>query len=202
MSEIQVTSDSQVVPDEMPTMTSPAAQAFGRWFMRLIGWRYEGKLPNERKILVAAAPHTSNWDFVIAVPMILALGVQASILMKKEAFIWPVDKLWRWLGFMPVDRSAANGAVGSVVEHFNRSEKLWFVLAPEGTRSKVVNWKTGFLNIAHQAKVPILLVSWDYPSKTVHFGKLIRTTGDNEKDLAEIRQHFSQFTGKHPHLQG
>lgn len=202
MNEIRVTSDTYIVPDEMPKMSSPFALAFGRWFMRLLGWRYEGNLPNEKKLLVAAAPHTSNWDFIIAVPIILALGVKASILMKKEAFIWPIDKLWRYLGFMPVDRGAANGAVGSVVEHFENSEKLWFVLAPEGTRSKVVKWKTGFLNIAHQAQVPILLVSWDYPSKTVHFGKLMRTTGNNEKDLADIRSHFSQFVGKHPDLQG
>ncbi len=106
------------------------------------------------------------------------------------------------MGFIPTDRSGAKGNVSAVVDHFNNSDKLWFVLAPEGTRSLNTQWKTGFLNIAHQAQVPVLLVSWDYPSKTVTFGPLFKTSGDNEKDLADIRAHFGQFTGRHPHLQG
>lgn len=201
MNEPKSLNDLQLIPSEMPAMNSRIARAIGRFFMRLSGWRYEGSLPNEKKMMVAAAPHTSNWDFVIAVPIILSLGVKASIMMKKEAFIWPIDKLWRWLGFIPVDRSGARGSVGSVVEHFERSEKLWFVLAPEGTRSKVDKWRTGFLNIAHKADVPVFLVAWDFPSKTVHFGPLLRTTGDVEADLSGIQKHFGQFTGKRPELQ-
>lgn len=192
----------EIAPENMPRLNSTMAINIGYFIFRLSGWRYRGEIPNVNKLLAAAAPHTSNWDFIIAVPIILALGLKATIMMKKEAFLWPIDKLWRWMGFIPTDRSGAKGNVSAVVDHFNNSDKLWFVLAPEGTRSLNTQWKTGFLNIAHQAQVPVLLVSWDYPSKTVTFGPLFKTSGDNEKDLADIRAHFGQFIGRHPHLQG
>ncbi|MDB2409158.1 1-acyl-sn-glycerol-3-phosphate acyltransferase [Pseudomonadales bacterium] len=186
------------IPEHMPTRNNYFTSRIGKFFWRLSGWRCVGTLPNEKKLMVAAAPHTSNWDFIVGLPIILAVGIKASIMMKKEAFIWPFSLLWHSMGFIPIDRSADKGAVGSAVEHFERSETLWFVIAPEGTRSKTERWKTGFLSIAHQAQVPVLLVSWDFPTKTVHFGKVMRTSGDNQQDLKEIREYFSQFTGKRP----
>lgn len=191
-----------ITPPEMPRLHSAFAQKFGAFFYRLSGWRCQGEIPNVKKLIVAAAPHTSNWDFIIALPIIMSLGVKGTIMMKKEAFIWPIDKVWRWLGFIPTDRSGAGGMVETMVKHFNNSDKLWFVLAPEGTRSLRTQWKSGFLNIAHQADVPVMTVSWDFPTKTITFGPLRKASGDVEKDLAEIRQYFSQFTGRHPHLQG
>ena len=169
--------------------------------MRLMGLRIVGELPNEKKILVAAAPHTSNWDFVIALVTILTLGVRAHILMKKEAFIWPFSPLWHWFGFIPTNRQVAGGIVGSVVENFNNSEQLWVAIAPEGTRSANSQWKTGFLRMAHEAQVPILPLSWDYPSKTLYLGQPINTSGNHQQDLEAIRSYFSSFTGKNPHNQ-
>jgi 1-acyl-sn-glycerol-3-phosphate acyltransferase len=186
------------LPPNMPARNNYLVRKIGTFFWSLSGWTLEGSLPNEKKLVVAAAPHTSNWDFIVGLPIILSLSIRASIMMKKEAFIWPFSYLWRWIGFIPINRGAENGAVGSAVEHFNRSEQLWFVLAPEGTRSKTKRWKTGFLSIAHQADVPILLVSWDFPTKTIQFGKVFKTTGDNQQDLSDIQEYFSQFTGKRP----
>ena len=189
---------SKHIPQHMPRRNNYLTRRIGKFFWRLSGWTCVGTLPNEKKLLVAAAPHTSNWDFIVGLPIILAVGIKASIMMKKEAFIWPFSYLWHSIGFIPIDRSGEKGAVGSAVEHFERSESLWFVLAPEGTRSKTTRWKTGFLSIAHQAQVPVLLVSWDFPTKTIHFGRVVQTSGDNQKDLREIQEYFSQFTGKRP----
>ena len=198
MNKKAITDVIDELPANMPARNNALVRKIGIFFWRLSGWTLEGSLPNEKKIVVAAAPHTSNWDFIVGLPIILSLGIRASIMMKKEAFIWPFSYLWSWIGFIPIDRGAEKGAVGSAVEHFDRSEQLWFVLAPEGTRSKTKRWKTGFLSIAHQADVPILLVSWDFPTKTICFGKVFQTTGDNQKDLSDIQEYFSQFTGKRP----
>ena len=185
-------------PEHMPTRNNSVVTYIAMFFWWLSGWRTVGSLPNEKKILVAAAPHTSNWDFIVGLPIILTLGIKGSIMMKKEAFIWPFSYLWRWIGFIPVDRHSPKGAVGSAVEYFENNEAMWFVMSPEGTRSKIKHWRSGFLNIAHQANVPILLVSWDFPTKTVTFGRVMRTSGDYEKDMLEVREYFSQFTGKRP----
>jgi len=185
-------------PEHMPTRNNSVITYIAMFFWWLSGWRTVGSLPNEKKILVAAAPHTSNWDFIVGLPIILTLGIKGSIMMKKEAFIWPLSYLWRWIGFIPVDRHSPKGAVGSAVEYFENNEAMWFVMSPEGTRSKIKHWRSGFLNIAHQASVPILLVSWDFPTKTVRFGRVMRTSGDYEKDMLEVREYFSQFTGKRP----
>ena len=191
-----------VAPENMPTIKGHRRKKLGQFIFRVLGWKFEGELPNEPKLIVAGAPHTSNWDFLIALAVILSFGVKMSVLMKKEAFFWPISKVWNWFGFIPVDRNASTGLVGEAVKHFDSHSKLWVGVTPEGTRSKTKQWKTGFLRIAHQAKVPILLMSIDYPSKTWRFGRVIQTSGDHDKDLAEIQEYFSAFTGRKPHRQG
>ena len=170
--------------------------------LKTLGWRLGGELPNEPKIILAGAPHTSNWDFIIAMAVILTTGIKLSTLMKEEAFIWPLSILWKWFGFIPTNRNSPTGIVGEVVSHFECNEKLWIGVTPEGTRGKTTQWKTGFLRIAHQADVPIVLMSLDYANKTWHFGRLFKATGDHNKDLAEIRDYFSNVTGKNPRHQG
>ena len=81
---------------------------------------------------------------------------------------------------------------------------LGFILAilPEGTRSKVDSWKSGFYHIARGAGVPVLLAYLDYPSKTGGIGPLISLTGDPQTDLAKIAEFYSTKTGKHPERTG
>ncbi len=186
------------IPENMPAVIHRRFMGLGRLLMRCMGWRITGTIPNEKKLIVAGAPHTSNWDFIIALPAILALGVKASILMKKEAFLWPFSIAWGWFGFIPTDRNASGGVVGDVVRQFTNSDSLWLAISPEGTRGKVVHWKKGFLRMAYDAGVPILLLSYDYPSKTLHFGELFIASGDHDSDLQKVRSYYSRFQGKNP----
>lgn len=189
------------IPPEMPVRGNRITRLVGRVLLRLLGWKVEGEIPRLHKCLVAAAPHTSNWDFVVAMPAILAIGVRASFMMKKEAFVWPCKGLFKALGGIPTDRSAPGGVVEQVVRKYRDSDTLWLAIAPEGTRSKVEHWKSGFLRIAHLAQVPVLLVGWDYPSKTIRLGKLIEPTGDHQQDMVEIREYYRrEFTAKRPEL--
>ena len=184
------------IPEHMPRRGGRLFKQLGHLLLRWSGWRLTGQIPNQKKVLIAAAPHTSNWDFIVGIPILLAYDVRITILMKQEAFIWPFGKLWQWLGFVPINRQAGNGVVDSAIDYYQQAEQFWLLMTPEGTRKHVSRWKTGFLRIAHQANVPILTMAWDYPSKTLHFGELMFSKGDYEQELAELQHYFSRFSGK------
>jgi len=190
------------MPAAVPRAGGPFRRWMGRGLLHLCGWRVTGALPDHPKLVLAAAPHTSNWDFVIAMFVVMAFGVRVSYLMKKEAFVWPLSKLFMALGGIPIDRGAAQDVVGQIAGWYQKHERVWVVITPEGTRAKVDRWKTGFLRIAERAQVPVCLVAWDYPSKRLHIGPCWSLTGDHERDTCAIRQYIrDKFTAKYPERQ-
>ena len=191
--------------DNAPSMPR-AGNRFTRWIGRsvlnLLGWRIIGNLPNARHLVVAAAPHTSNWDFIIAMSSIMAVGVKLSYLMKKEAFFWPFKSLFMSLGGIPIDRHAAKERVEQIVTWYEENPTLWVAITPEGTRSKVDVWKTGFLRIAEQAQAPVFLIGFDYQKKHLVLDTIWPTTGDHVADAEEVRQYMtSKFHGRNKSLQ-
>nr|WP_255774815.1 1-acyl-sn-glycerol-3-phosphate acyltransferase [Microbulbifer zhoushanensis] len=167
----------------------------------MLGWRFEGNLPAEKKVMVALAPHTSNWDFVVAMPMILALRVKISFMMKKEAFFFPFKRLFMWLGGLPTDRSSPRGLAQQMSRAYRSNDKMWMAITPEGTRKRVSKWKTGFLRIAYAADVPILLIAWDFPNKRICVDSLYQPTGNLDEDMAEIQRRFASYRGRKPENQ-
>ncbi|HEY8570213.1 1-acyl-sn-glycerol-3-phosphate acyltransferase, partial [Microbulbifer sp.] len=163
--------------------------------------RFDGNFPPEKKLMVALAPHTSNWDFVVAMPFIMALKLKASWMMKKEAFFFPFKGLFMALGGIPTDRGAAGGLAKEMASQFKQNEKMWVAITPEGTRKKAHKWKNGFLRIAYAADVPVLLVAWDFPTKRICVDSLYRPTGDLEQDMQEIQRRFSKYRGRNPENQ-
>lgn len=178
---------------------APVTRALGRFALRLLGFHLEGEFPPglERYVLIVA-PHTSNWDFVVGLMAKFALGLDVKYLAKKSLFKWPLGPLLRWWGGMPVDRSAAGGVVGSAVREFAKGGPLGVTITPEGTRSKVTEWKSGFYRIAHEAQVPILPVAFDYSRRAVILEPLFWTSGDYEKDLPRIRAGFTADMARDP----
>ncbi len=190
------------LPPEVPCRCSPAIQWLGRLLLRISGWRLVGEVPPVRKLVIAVGPHTSNWDLVFALYVLMASGIQLSWFMKREAFIWPFSRLFIAFGGIPLNRSAAAGTVLQMAEAFSGRDRLWVALTPEGTRKKVFRWKTGFLRIAEAADVPVLLVAWDYPTRTIRIDRLWRPTGKHEQDAAAIQDLVnSRYTGRHPQQQ-
>lgn len=186
----------------MPRAGGSLRRWLGRQLLRLYGWRLEGEFPDHPKLVIAAAPHTSNWDFVLAMFLVMALGVRVSYLMKKEAFVWPLRGLFLRLGGIPIDRKATTDTVDQIAGWYRDHDKVWVVITPEGTRSRVKKWKTGFLRIAERAQVPVCLVAWDYPSKRMHIGPCWETTGDHPQDAENIREFLTtRYQGRHPHNQ-
>ena len=182
----------------MPRSESRFLYALGRTLNSLQGWRFEGEMANEDKVIMALAPHTTNWDFFVGVPLMLKIRAHVSILMKKEAFFWPFKGLLSKIGFVPVNRGKAGGVVPTAVSEFNRREKFWLVITPEGTRTRGKHWKDGFLRISREANVPIQLLGIDYPSKRIEFGPVVYASDNFDADIEEYKKFFAGFTGRYP----
>lgn len=177
-----------------------AGNGFSKWLGRTVlatmGWQVKGQFPSQKKYLITLAPHTSNWDFVVGIALLLASGLKISFLIKHSLFFWPFSVFLHKVGGIPVDRRASQGIVAQMVEHFNKSDKLVLAIAPEGTRRAVKQWKVGFLHMAHGAKVPVLPVSLDYNARVAEIGSPIVLSGDVEADLNTVKGFYSGIQGK------
>lgn len=190
--------DRSLCPEAVPKRGNAFTARLGAWLMRLAGWRFQGALPNHPKVVVIAAPHTSNWDGIIALPAILALDIRISAMAKHSLFRFPLGPLLRWFGLIPIARHAAGGAVEAAIAQFADTPALWLGIAPEGTRHGAAQWKTGFHRIARSAGVPIVPVAWDYRSKSIILGKAVWPSEDMDADLAALYAFYRRYTPRHP----
>jgi 1-acyl-sn-glycerol-3-phosphate acyltransferase len=165
--------------------------------LRLGGWRLVGEFPNLDKLIIIAAPHSSGMDAVWGLAAKIAMGLRITIMAKKELFWFPLGPFLRLFGAIPVDRSAKLGVVGAVTERFATQERMWYVLAPEGTRKQVTKWKSGFWHIARAANVPVQCAYFHYPDKTIGLGPVFEMTADLEADMARVREFYRPWVGKH-----
>lgn len=168
-----------------------------QWFHRR-GWTVSGELPPDPKFVIMGASHTSNWDFLVFLGAVQALGRKIHFIGKQSLFKWPLGGFMRALGGIPVDRSASQDLVSQVVAQFDAHDDFILVVAPEGTRSKTSNWKTGFYQIALKAGVPIVAAGPDFPTRRGVFGPVIRPTGNYAEDLRPAFEFFRTITPRHP----
>lgn len=168
--------------------------------LKMFGWKLIGEIPTEKKAVVIAAPHTSNWDFVWGKLAFVAYGINTTILMKKEFFFFPLGAIFRFLGVMPIDRSKKSNLTDQLAEEFVKRDTLYLSLSPEGTRSRRPVWKRGFYFIALKAKVPILLGDLNYEDKTLSFLDTFYPTGNVEADMAYIKGKYKNAKPKYPDL--
>ena len=177
---------------------SPLMRALAFSFLKVFGWRLEGRLPDVDKLVVIAAPHTSNWDLPVLLSVAFALRAKACWLGKHTLFRRPFGFLFRWIGGIPVYRSASHNMVAQSVEMFRNNKRLILTIPPEGTRSKVSHWKTGFYYIALGAETPIAMAFIDYKRKASGVGPTLHPTGDIEADMEVIRNFYADVTAKYP----
>jgi 1-acyl-sn-glycerol-3-phosphate acyltransferase len=175
----------------------PVLRAFSLITLRLAGWKVEGEIPADlKKCVMIAAPHTSNWDLPFTLMIAFAMKAPIYWMGKDSIFKPPFRRLMMWMGGVPVDRSKANNMVQASIDEMNASEQMFLIVPPEGTRSKVDNWKTGFYHIAHGAGVPVLMGFLDFQRKRGGFLGTFTTSGDAEADIAVIRKHYAHISGK------
>lgn len=188
-------------PPRIPHFPASLGGALCRALLRLCGWRFAGELPDVAKLVLIAAPHSSNWDGFFGLLFKVALRLDIRFVGKREVFFWPLGPILRRLGGIPIDRAAAHDLVAQVADQFASSERLWFGLAPEGTRKKVAKWRSGFWHIARAAQVPILPAYFDYPNRTIGVGPLLVPGDSYEADMARLRAFYAPIRGKNHNVE-
>jgi 1-acyl-sn-glycerol-3-phosphate acyltransferase len=163
--------------------------------IKLSGWKITGEKPHHPKYIVVAAPHTSNWDFIILLMAGFILRWDIHWMGKASLFPQPFTRFMVWLGGIPIDRSKANNVVDQMADYFSSVDQLSVLIPPEGTRSKVDQWKTGFYYIAEKANVPIVMGFIDAGTKTAGLGPVFNCTGDAEADIKAIRSFYQGKVG-------
>jgi 1-acyl-sn-glycerol-3-phosphate acyltransferase len=166
--------------------------------LKLLGWKVEGSLPPgcEKSVFIAA-PHTSNWDLPFTLMVAFALRLNIYWMGKHQIFQFPFRHVMMWLGGIPVKRDQSSNLVeASAQAIINADGPLQLVVPPEGTRSKVRYWKTGFYYIAIGAKVPIVMAYMDYSRKVSGLGPVFLPTGDIDSDMVAIKAFYAPFKGK------
>ena len=164
-----------------------------------MGWKVTGTFPTQyKKLVILEAPHTANIDYFIGMLCIYAIGVKVNVLIKKEAFFWPVGGLLKKLGGIPVDRQGTKNKVDTIAALFDKYDELNLGITPEGTRSLAKEWRKGYYYIALKAKVPILLASLDFKKKAGDFGPVFFPSGDYDKDFKKVVEYYKGKNARHP----
>ena len=169
-----------------------------RWFLKLTGWEPEGSKPLERKFVLIAAPHTSNWDLAYMLAVAAHFDLKVSWMGKHALFRPPFGWLMRRVGGIPIVRHRSGNRVAEMTRAFQERESLILVVPAEGTRGYVAHWKSGFYHIARSAGVPIVLGYLDYARRRGGFGPALQPSGDIRCDMDKIRAFYADKIGKHP----
>lgn len=186
---------------ERPVQLQGSALAL--WILRRLGWTLEfSGLPGPQGVMVVY-PHTSNFDFPIGLLAKWAMGLQVNFWGKDALFRVPLFGAWmKWLGGVPVNRSAPGGLVEQAADHLRRCRDentfAWLVVAPEGTRKLTNGWRSGFYRVAHQAEVPLGLATIDFGRRHIAVSQFMRLSGQQASDMTHIAQLLGDPKGYHP----
>ena len=170
-----------------------------RWW-RVGGWEVEGSIPPATpKFIIAGAPHTSNYDFLVFLGVVDTLGLTPRYIGKHSLFRWPLRDFMLAMGGVPVDRRRSKGGmVRQVADRIAAEDEFALVIAIEGTRSPTTEWRTGYYRIAQEAGIPIVCAGPDYEEKKGIIGPVIHPTGDMERDMAPAFEFFKSLVPAHP----
>ena len=167
-------------------------------FFKLLKWKLIGDFPEIDKCVVIVATHTSWVDFILGLLVRRVFNEEVNFIGKQSLFKPPFGWYFRWMGGAPIDRSKSQNKVAAIVKLFEERERFRLALAPEGTRKKVLKWKTGFYYIAKMAEVPIIMVAFDFGKKEVKISEPKYPTNDMEADLQSYREFYKGVVGKIP----
>lgn len=181
-----------------PRCGNVLSRGLAGWALRLARWRVVGAVPQEAKLVLVGAPHTTNLDFLITKLAAASLGVRVSWVGKKSLFPGPLAPLVRRLGGIPVERSSSEGFVEAMVGEFRRRDRFYLALMPAGSRATPDRWRSGFYYIAAGAGVPVLPVVFDWTGRTLRLEPVLRLdpASEYESELARVRAVFEGVRGR------
>ena len=166
------------------------------WVLKILKWKINGSIPEEKRVVLVIGPHTSNWDFIIGVLVILSLDAKINWLGKHTIFKRGLKSLLTRLGGIPVNRQDPSDLFSRIKVITEKSNGYLIGMAPEGTRKKVLKLKSGFIRIAKQTNSKIMLAGIDFQKKIVNLDKFFTPTGDLNNDLLFVQDYFSRYSGK------
>ena len=175
------------------------ARLFFYGLYRLMGWRVLGEAPPDKKMVIIAAPHETNWDLTQMLGIAFYYRIPVRWMGKKSLGEGPFGWLMRWWGLLPVDRSGPTKLVDQVVEAYEQADEMCLVIAPEGTRADVKAWKTGFYNIALEAEVPVALGFIDYANKFGGLDGTLVPCGDYHADMETVAAFYAARVSRFNH---
>lgn len=180
-------------------------KAFAKFILRLFGWSVDQNIPSEsQRSVMIAAPHTTNWDFLLTRVAFYVLGIPVKIAVKDFWTKFPFGILTVPFGGLGIDRSKKDpknprpSQIEQMANFFNQHDKIAMVIAPEGTRSLRKQWKMGFYHTAKLANVPITFGYLDYRKKVAGVGGAIYLSDDIEADMVKIMNFYRNVTPKYP----
>ena len=175
--------------------------ALAAWLLRLAGWRIDWHgLPAQHGVFIAY-PHTSNWDFIVGILAKWAFGIPLKFWAKEGLFTgiarFTIGPLMRYWGAVPVNRASASGMIDDTLIQMRNNDYFWLALAPEGTRSYVPYWRSGFYRVTVAAQCPLGLAAFDFKNKVVLATQFIQLTGDEDADMATIAAYYTTVAHGH-----
>lgn len=150
-----------------------------------------------RKSVLLFAPHTSMWDFVAGKWVMDVMELRVKIMIKKEAFVFPIASWLKSIGGIPVDRRNASTMPEEVASLLRESDEMCLLICPEGTRKRTEHWKKGFYYIAQKAGVPVFMTYIDWKTRRAGIGPAFHVTGDYAADFLQIQSFYKGMCGWH-----
>ncbi|MFT5136781.1 MAG: 1-acyl-sn-glycerol-3-phosphate acyltransferase [Arenicella sp.] len=159
---------------------------------RLLGWRIVGEIPRDHpRLVLLCLPHTSNWDFVMAMLFLKAEKLQLTIFGKDGFYFFPLTILYKFFNVVPISRSKKSNFVEQAAKLYDNDVALWTGMAPEGTRSKINSLKSGYYHLAKTADVWVTVLGMDYSHKKLVIKParpVLETFAADEADLIAFSQ--------------
>lgn len=116
--------------------------------------------------------------------------------MKEFWFFFPLKYILKYFGGIPVPPKKSGGNLTQkVAKLFKTEDYVNLAVTPEGTRANNQNWRTGFLYISYEAKVPIQLGIIDYNAKEIIIHDEFKPSGDINQDMEYVKQFYSPYVG-------
>ena len=169
-------------------------------YYKIFGWKIVGNTTFSKetikKAVIIAAPHTSWHDFYIGLLLRQIVNIKTNFIGKKELFKWPFNYYFEAIGGRPIDRTPGQNKVEAIAKLFENEDEFRLALAPEGTRKKVEEWRTGFYYIAKAANVPIIMFTLDFENKQNKVSEPFYPTDDIEADFECIKSFYNGVVGK------
>lgn len=171
-------------------MGNAVTRAIGSGLLKLFGWKVEGKLPNEAKVILVGEPHTSNWDFVLIMCAAQSVGFRMSYVMKKEAFFWPMGGFFKWMGGLPIERKKGQDSLAQLRGAIESQDRIFLAMTPSGSRSARDTFKTGYLRLAHEMNIPLFLIGLDGTNKAIVLDRIVDPVGDIAAQNTSIKDYM------------